>query len=54
MSFELIDSEQVPQSKTSFPKKQLDIASEHFPMICKEDLHGEQVVMYSNRVWGVD
>ncbi|KAK0143087.1 hypothetical protein N1851_018787 [Merluccius polli] len=48
VSFELIDPKLFPQFKTSFPKKQLDIACEHFPMICKEKLHGELVVMYSS------
>ena len=48
VSFELIDPKQFPQFKTSFPQKQLDIACEHFPMICKEKLHGELVVMYSS------
>ena len=48
VSFELIDPKLFPQFKTSFPQKQLDIACEHFPMICKEKLHGELVVMYSS------
>jgi len=48
VSFELIDSELFPLFKTSFPQKQLDIASEHFPMICREKLKGELMVMYSS------
>ncbi|KAM3838094.1 inactive pancreatic lipase-related protein 1-like [Diretmus argenteus] len=47
-SFELIDPELFPTFKTSFPQKQLDIASESFPMICKEKLKSELMVMYSS------
>ncbi len=47
-SFELIDPELFPTFKTSFPQKQLDIASESFLMICKEKLKGELMVMYSS------
>lgn len=50
LSFELTDPELCPLFKTSFQRKQLDIASEHFPMICKEKLKGELIVMYS--LWG--
>lgn len=48
VSFELIDPELFPVFKTSFPEKQLDIAFQHFPMICKEKLKGELMVMYSS------
>lgn len=47
VSFELIDPQLFPQFKISFPQKQLDIASKYFPVICKEKLKGELVVMYS-------
>lgn len=48
VSFELIDPELILLFQTSFPEKQLDIASEHFTMICREKLKGELMVMYSS------
>ena len=48
MSFQLIDPELFPLFKNTFPQKQLDIACKHYPMLCREKLKGELIVMYSN------
>ena len=48
MSFQLIDPELFPLFKNTFPQKQLDIACEHYPMLCREKLKGELMVMYSS------
>ncbi|XP_041842116.1 zinc finger MYM-type protein 1-like isoform X2 [Melanotaenia boesemani] len=53
MSFELINPELFSQFKASFPQQQLDVACEHFPMICKEKLKGELMVMYSSAEFAV-
>ncbi|CAL8254816.1 unnamed protein product [Arctogadus glacialis] len=38
VSFELIDPELFPLFKNTFPQKQLDIACQHYPMICRDKL----------------
>ncbi|XP_030263660.1 uncharacterized protein LOC115575596 [Sparus aurata] len=48
VSFQLIDPELFPLFKNTFPQKQLDIACEHYPMLCREKLKGELMVMYSS------
>lgn len=47
VSFELMDPERFPQFRESFPQTQLDIASKHFPMICREKPKGELIVLYT-------
>ncbi|KAK7878088.1 hypothetical protein WMY93_031235 [Mugilogobius chulae] len=46
-AFELIDPEFFPQFNDTFPQNQLIIASEFYPMICKEKLTSELIVIYS-------
>ncbi|KAK7889374.1 hypothetical protein WMY93_024934 [Mugilogobius chulae] len=46
-AFELIDPEFFPHFKDEFPQNQLLIASEFYPMICKEKLKSELTVIYN-------
>uniref|UniRef100_A0A087XJB4 HAT C-terminal dimerisation domain-containing protein n=1 Tax=Poecilia formosa TaxID=48698 RepID=A0A087XJB4_POEFO len=47
-SFEFINPDLFSDFNTCFPQKQMDTACEYFPMICKEKLKGELMVMYSS------